>query len=277
MVDSVDSSATIGTPREARPLSQFMVDHERAIIRIGALVGFLAFWEASARLELVNPIFISSPSMVTIAAVQLFQSAEFWSDLRISGIEFIIGYVMAIIVGVPLGLATGWFTRLNYAFSPFLHTLNVVPRITWLPLIIIWVGIGIWSKVTVAFLGAVIPIIIATYSGVQVNESRFMRVARSFSASQWKIFSSIVLPGTVPFMFTGMKYASGRALLGVIVGEMYAATAGIGYFINATGNAFQTDKMLVGVLVMIFVGLTIVELLNAVERRFDVWRPKVGQ
>lgn len=104
-----------------------------------------------------------------------------------------------------------------------------------------------------------------------------MKVARSFGASEWMIFTSIVFPGTVPFIFTGLKYAAGRALLGVIVAELYAATAGIGYFINSAGNAFQTDKVLVGVLIVTSVGLAVVEILNRLEARFEAWRPIVGE
>jgi ABC-type nitrate/sulfonate/bicarbonate transport system permease component len=145
-----------------------------------------------------------------------------------------------------------------------------------LPLIIIWFGIGIWSKVVVVFLGAVIPIIINTQSGVKTNEARFLTVARSFGASELKVFVSIILPGTVPFIFTGLKYGAGRALLGVVVGELYAATAGLGHMIADAGNTFQTDVVFFGVLLFTASGLATVALLNQFERRFENWRPKVG-
>jgi NitT/TauT family transport system permease protein len=111
---------------------------------------------------------------------------------------------------------------------------------------------------------------------VRTNEERFLRVARSFGASQLRIFWTIVLPGTVPFIFTGLKYAAGRALLGVVVGELYAATAGIGFLIAVSGNTFQTDKVFAGILIVTFTGLVTVEVLNRLERRFEAWRPKVG-
>jgi NitT/TauT family transport system permease protein len=249
---------------------------ERAIIGAASVLAFLLFWEAAFRFEWVNPIFISSPINIAAAAQDVFASTQFRADLMTSATEFVVGYLMAIAVGIPFGLAVGWSRRLYFAFSPFIHTLNTIPRITLLPIIIIWFGIGIWSKIIVVFLGAVIPILINTYAGVRTSEERFMRVARSFSASPGRIFRTIVLPGTVPFIFTGLKYGSGRALLGVIVGELYAATAGIGYFIASAGNSFQTDKMLVGVLIVIVAGLIAMEGLSRIERRFDVWRPQVG-
>jgi NitT/TauT family transport system permease protein len=249
--------------------------NERLIIGTASVVAFLVIWEAAFRFAWVNPVFISAPSQVVLAAIKTFASADFHTDVSTSAQEFIIGYLMAIGIGVPLGLATGSSRRISYLVSPFIHILNVVPRITLLPIIIIWFGIGIWSKVLVVFLGALIPILISTYAGVKTSEERFMKVARSFNASSSRTFMTIVLPGTVPYIFTGMKYGTGRALLGVIVGELYAATAGIGYFIAAAGNSLQTDRMLVGVGVVVVVGLVALEVLNRVEKRFDRWRPVV--
>jgi NitT/TauT family transport system permease protein len=157
--------------------------------------------------------------------------------------------------------------------GPFVDTLNAVPRVTLLPLIVIWFGIGIWSKVMVVFLGAVIPILINTQAGVKTSEARFIRVARSFSASKLKVFSSIILPGTVPFIFTGLKYGAGRALLGVVVGELYASTAGLGHMIAEAGNTFQTDVVFFGVLIFMATGLVVVAFLDVFERRFERWRP----
>jgi NitT/TauT family transport system permease protein len=249
---------------------------ERLVIGTATLVAVLVVWELTARTGVVNPLFISSPSLVAQAGYRLFAEGEIWNDLRVSAMEFLAGYLMAAAVAIPLGLAVGWYKRLSYILSPFIDTLNAVPRVTLLPLIVIWCGIGLWSKIVVVFLGAVIPMLINTMSGVRTNEERFLRVARSFGASQFRIFATIVLPGTVPFIFTGLKYAAGRALLGVVVGELYAATAGIGFLIAVSGNAFQTDKVFAGILIVTFTGLVTVEALNRLERRFEAWRPKVG-
>jgi NitT/TauT family transport system permease protein len=226
--------------------------------------------------DLIDPMFISSPLRVWRAGATLLASGEIWGDLRVSAVEFLLGYVGAALVAVPLGLAVGWSKRLQYVFGPFIDTLNAVPRVTLLPLLIIWFGIGIWSKVVVVFLGAVIPILINTQSGVKTNEARFLKVARSFGASELKVFVSIILPGTIPFIFTGLKYGAGRALLGVVVGELYASTAGIGHLIADAGNTFQTDVVFFGVLIFTSSGLATVAVLDRLERRFENWRPKVG-
>jgi len=236
----------------------------------------LLAWEICADTGAINPLLVSSPSRVARAGVVLCADPDFWNDMRVSASEFAFGYCAAAAIGVPLGLAMGLWRRMSYILSPFVDTLNAVPRVTLLPLLIIWFGIGIWSKVAVVFLGAVIPIVISTLSGVRTSEARFVAMARSFSASRVRIFGSIVLPGSVPFIFTGLKYAAGRALLGVVVGELYAATAGVGHLIADAGNMFQTDTLFFGVLVFTATGLIVVGALGRLERHFERWRPDVG-
>jgi NitT/TauT family transport system permease protein len=250
--------------------------YERYLIGCGTLAVFLLAWELCADLGAINPLFISSPSRIWQAGAVLIVDPEFWNDVRVSASEFLFGYGAAAAVGIPLGLAMGSSRRLSYILGPFVDTLNAVPRVTLLPLLIIWFGIGIWSKVAVAFLGAVIPIVISALAGVKTNEARFLAMAKSFSASRGKIFGSVILPGTVPYIFTGLKYAAGRALLGVVVGELYAATAGVGHMIADAGNMFQADTLFFGVLVFTATGLVVVALLDRIERRFERWRPQVG-
>jgi len=250
--------------------------YERFIIGGTALVAMLLIWELSARTGLVDPLLISSPTAVARAGYTLFADGDMRNDLELSATEFLIGYGLAAAIGIPLGIATGRYRRLSYLLGPFIDTLNAVPRLTLLPLIVIWFGIGIWSKVVVVFLGAVIPIAISAHSGVKTNEARYLNVARSFGASEFKILSSIILPGTVPFIFTGLKYGSGRALLGVVAGELYAATGGVGFMIGNAGNNLRTDVLFFGVLLFTVTGLTSVAVLDWFERRFEIWRPKLG-
>jgi NitT/TauT family transport system permease protein len=245
---------------------------EKAIVGGGSLALFLGVWEYACG-RWVDPMFLSSPTRVLAAGMDLARSGELWPDLAVSATEFVWGYLGAVAVGVPLGLVIGWSRRAQYMVQPFIDVMNAVPRITFLPILILWFGIGIWSKLAVVFLGAVIPITIAAYSGVKTNEARFLRVARSFGASPVKIFTSIILPGTVPFIFTGLRYGAGRALLGVVVGELYASTAGVGHMIADAGNTLQTDVVFVGVLIFTVTGLVINGVLDRIERRFDRWRP----
>lgn len=249
---------------------------EQPVVGAVSVLLFFSAWEGAVRAGLVSAQFVSSPVLVVRAAARLFAEGDMWPHLRVSGLEFVAGYGAAILVAIPVGLAVGWYRRLSYCVAPFIDALNAVPRVALLPLLVIWFGIGIWSKIVVVFLGAVVPLTINTLSGVRVTEGRFLKVARSFGASELRVFRTIVLPGTLPFIFTGLKYAAGRALLGVVVGELYAATAGIGYLIMMAGNSIQTDIVFVGILTMTAAGVITVAALNRLERRFDAWRPRMG-
>jgi NitT/TauT family transport system permease protein len=247
---------------------------ERVLVGGLTLALFLGGWEYSVASGAIDPMFISSPSRILAAAADLVRSGELWPDAAVSASEFVWGYLGAICVAIPLGLVIGWYRRAQYLVQPFIDVLNAVPRITFLPILVLWFGIGLWSKIAVVFLGAVVPVTIATYSGVRTNEARFLRVARSFGASPFKLFTSIILPGTVPFIFTGLKYGAGRSLLGVVVGELYASTAGIGHMIADAGNTLQTDVVFVGVLIFTITGLAINAVLDRIERHFNRWRPQ---
>ena len=112
--------------------------------------------------------------------------------------------------------------------------------------------------------------------GVKTTPLNLINAARSFGASEWQVFKSVVFPSTLPFLLTGLRIAVGRALVGVLVGELYAATAGIGFMITVAGATFQTDKVFVGVFIFAFSGIILTEILDRIERRFDKWRPNVG-
>jgi ABC-type nitrate/sulfonate/bicarbonate transport system permease component len=262
---------------EASNLYKFYLNHEKLILGTLSVSLFLLAWELVGNVfQMINPMFMSAPSLIWNAAVQLFGSGEIWNDLRVSGIEFGWGYLLSIVVGVPFGIAIGWYKRFSYICDPFVNAMNATPRVALLPLIIIWLGIGILSKIGIIFLGAVFPLVINTRDGVKTTPVSLLSAARSFGASEWQIFRSVVVPSTVPFILTGLRLAIGRALIGVMVGELYAATAGIGFMITVAGATFQTDKVFVGVLIFALSGMIATDVIDRIERRFDKWRPKVG-
>ncbi len=270
---------------DSSKLYKFYLNQESKIWGAGAIAIFLLIWEfMGGALSVynpipvlrINPMFMSAPSLIFKTAVTLFSTGEIYHDLKISSIEFFWGYVLAVVVAVPFGILTGWYKRLSYVFDPFVNAMNATPRVALLPLVIIWLGIGILSKVGIIFLGAVFPMLINARDGVKTTPLNLINAARSFGASEWQVFKSVVFPSTLPFLLTGLRIAIGRALVGVLVGELYAATAGIGFMITVAGATFQTDKVFVGVLIFALSGIALTEILDRVEHRFDKWRPKVG-
>src|SRR3989337_1728159 len=140
---------------EASKLYKFYLNQEKKILGGVAVVIFLTIWELVGNtFQLINPMFMSAPSLVWQAAVGLFASGEIYNDLYISGIEFAWGYFLSVIFAVPFGIACGWYKRVAYIFDPFINAMNATPRVALLPLVIIWLGIGVLSKVGIIFLGA---------------------------------------------------------------------------------------------------------------------------
>src|SRR5262250_1270563 len=262
---------------EASRFYKFYLNHEKAILGGLAVGVFLIIWELVGNVfQWINPMFMSSPSLIFKAAVQLFVSGEIYHDLYVSGVEFVGGYLLSVAVAIPFGIMVGWYKRMSYIFDPFINAMNATPRVALLPLVIIWLGIGILSKVGIIFLGAVFPMLINARDGVKTTPLSLINAARSFGASEWQVFKTVVFPSTLPFVLTGLRIAVGRALVGVLVGELYAATAGIGFMITVAGATFQTDKVFVGVLIFALGGMIGMELLTKLERRFDKWRPQIG-
>jgi NitT/TauT family transport system permease protein len=270
---------------EASWFYKFYLNNEKKILGAISVAFALILWEfmggpVSAYNPIpalrVNPMFMSAPSLIWKAAVDMFSTGEIYNDLRVSGIEFIGGYLLSVAVAIPLGVLIGWNKKASAVFDPFVNAMNATPRVALLPLVIIWLGIGIMSKVGIIFLGAVVPILVNARDGVKTTPSSLLNAARSFGATEWTVFKSVVMPSTLPFILSGLRIALGRALVGVMVGELYAATAGIGFMITVAGATFQTDKVFVGVLIFAVSGMVGMEALSRVERHFDKWRPRVG-
>ena len=262
---------------EASKLYKFYLSQEKKILGAAGVTIFLIIWELVGNVfQLINPMFMSAPSLIAKAAINLFASGEIYNDLYISGTELLGGYLLSAVVAIPFGIMVGWYKKMSYIFDPFINAMNATPRVALLPLVIIWLGIGILSKVGIIFLGAVFPILINSRDGVKTTPLNLLNAARSFGASEWMIFKAVVLPSTIPFILSGLRQGLGRAIVGVMVGELYAATAGIGFMITVAGATFQTDKVFVGVLVFALTGMIGTEILAKIEKRFDKWRPKVG-
>jgi ABC-type nitrate/sulfonate/bicarbonate transport system permease component len=251
----------------------FWKRHERALLGTISMLVFLSFWEASVAFGWINPLFTSSPSRIVRTAIEMFADGSILVDMQVSGYEFVVGYGAAIVIGVPLGILMGWYSRLNAVLEPFVSALYATPRIALLPLVMIWFGIGIMSKIAIVFLGAIFPILVNTITGVRTIDADFVKVARSFGASDRQLFLTVALPSSVPMLLTGLRLGLGHALVGIVVGEMYGATHGLGFLIAVSGARFQTDKVMVGIILIATAGILLAELLRQIERRFERWRP----
>lgn len=232
---------------------------------------FLALWELAPALGWVDPFFTSSPSRIVLEAQSMFADG-FLYDIQVSLMEFFWGMLIAMAAGIFLGLLIGWYRVLYAIFEPFVTLMNATPRVALIPILILWMGIGMQSKVAAVVLGAFFPLVIAVMKSVRTLDATLLRCARSFGANDAQVFRTLILPNAVPFIVAGMHIAIGRGLVGVVIGEMLASQAGVGHVMAIASSTFQTDKLFVGLIVLAGFGYILTKLVEWAESYFDAWR-----
>ena len=258
---------------DASPLRRWYLRHERLVLGLLGFIVVLAIWEAVTQLGWLKYIFVSSPSRITQSAILAFRQGAVWGDIGVSLLEFSLGFVLAAVIGITVGLIGGWSKRASYIIDPWLSAIYATPDVALIPLIVLWLGIGLPSKIFVVFLTAVFSIAVNTLYGVHSVDPRLLDVARSYSAGHATVFRTVIIPSTIPYMLTGLRLASGRALVGVVLAELIASNQGIGHLISVAGVTLNTARVMFGVILLGLFGIFLGEVLRRVEKRFDVWRP----
>jgi len=257
-----------------KPKRSFYERHEATIIGSLSVLVVLAAWQWAWSAGKISPLFFTGPSQILKRAVEDWSDGRLKQDVAYSGLNFLIGVGAAIASGVVTGVIIGWYRRLAMVFEPFLTTLYSTPRVAMIPLVLIWFGIGMWSKVFIVFINAFFPVLINTIGGVKAADRDLLRAARAYCASDWQIFTTVVIPGAVPFILTGVRQAVALGLIGVVVGEMFGGSEGIGYMVNYGGQTFQTDTVFLGVTIIACAGIVLTWLAERLERHFSRWRPE---
>jgi NitT/TauT family transport system permease protein len=191
--------------------------------------------------------------------------------MGISAIEFVLGYVVASVLGIALGLAMASSATVKHALQPWVSGLYATPTIALAPLFILWFGIGIWSKVIVVISLVLFPVIINTEAGLRTTSERLIEMLRSFGANRRQIFLKISLPSAVPFILAGLKLGIGRGLIGVVVGELFGARAGLGRLISQSADAFNMPELFAGVVILAFAGIVMTAGFGWLEGRLVPW------
>jgi ABC-type nitrate/sulfonate/bicarbonate transport system permease component len=264
----------VRTRASSRPRRSFYERHEALILGGGAVVLVLAIWQALWSAGRISPLFLSGPSAIAKQFWETLRHGTLLADMGYSGLNFLIGFVLALASGVVVGVIIGWYRKARLVFDPFLNALYATPRIAMVPMIIIWFGVGMWSKVFIVFLSAFFPILVNTVGGIRAIDPDLLRAARAFCASDWQIFKTVAIPGSVPFILTGVRQGVALGLIGVVVGEMFGGSQGVGFMVAYGGQTFATDTLFVGVLIIAFAGILLTSLAEKLERRFSRWRPE---
>jgi NitT/TauT family transport system permease protein len=249
-------------------LAAFRRNHLAGLVSIAT---GLLLWEVLSRLVVNNQLFLAAPSQIVGAIVSLGETGELWHHIGVSGLEFIIGYAIASVLGIALGLAMASSVLAKQVTQPWISGLYATPTIALAPLFILWCGIGIWSKVLVVIFLVLFPVTINTEAGLRITSPRLIEMLRSFGATPRQIFMKVSLPSAMPFILAGLKLGIGRGLIAVVVAELFGSRAGLGRLISQSADAFNMPELFAGVVVLAAAGIAMTAGFGWLDTRIVPW------
>ena len=265
------------SPLEARsaeasaPRQFFGALRRRYLAATLSVVGGLLLWELISRVLVANALFLAAPSQIVAAIYNLAVTGQLWRHIGVSGAEFALGYVIASVLGIALGLVMASSATAKQALQPWISGLYATPTIALAPLFILWLGIGIWSKVIVVISLVLFPVTINTEAGLRTTSERLIEMLRSFGATQRQIFLKVSLPSAVPFILAGLKLGIGRGLIGVVVAELFGSRAGLGRLISQSADAFNMPELFAGVVILAIAGIVMTAGFGWLEGKLVPW------
>lgn len=238
-----------------------------------SLLIVLGGWEIIGRS--INPLLFAPPSEVLRQFGVLIESGELWAAAQITMQALFVGYFLAVIVGIPFGILMGVWPRFGDILQPYLYAIFSTPRVVVVPLIVVWFGIGFEARLFLVFFWAAIAISVNTAQGVRHARPDLVEVARSFKVSRLQLARHVLIPGAIPFVVAGLRIGAERAIVGVIIGEMFLQIVGLGGIITEGSSDLIPAKMLCAVVVIASMGTLIVTTLDMLEKRFQSWKGAV--
>jgi ABC-type nitrate/sulfonate/bicarbonate transport system permease component len=261
-----ERSVTQRRPRIGPRLSHVNIHVWRAAI---VVVAIAAWWLLAI---VAGKNFVPTPPQTLVALGQLLADGSLAkATLETVGV-FIAGYLLAAIVAIPCGLIMGGVRTIGAAFEPFVDALSAMQRVSFIPLIIVFLGLGPQAKIVVVFIGAAMPILINTYAGVLNCDGELVEMARSAGASELQVFRKIMLPGSLPYITAGLRVGASLALINTVVAELYTAVTGLGGMLSVFGNSFRMAPYFVVVFVLGAIGVAVMQSLKLLERNMARWR-----
>ena len=254
-------------PSLAKPFR--LTDYLR-LVRAASVVLFVILWEYFGRQ--VNPLFLSYPSAIVKACVQLLIAGEFQRQAIRSLEVYAVGLGAALVLGILLGLLMGRYRLVEYLLDPYVYALDATPRVALIPLLLLWFGLGAPAKIAVVFLSGIFPVLMNTFSGVRTVSGGLVDIGRAYGAGEGKIFTKIIIPAALPFIMAGVRLGVGRALIGIITAEMFTAVTGMGALLIRYSSAFATDKFFVPVIFLALLGVILSGAVEALQRRLAPWK-----
>jgi NitT/TauT family transport system permease protein len=235
-----------------------------------SLAAGIALWEIAGRNT--SQAFMVPFSETLVRLWQLIVADDFLGQLFDSAVLFLTGFVLALIVGMPLGLLLARVRVLRVGIEPYIMTLYATPMVALIPFILSMMGFGFAPKVLVVFLFAVFPVLYNTVEGARSIRPEMIEVARSFRSGEWALWREVMLPYTLPYTMTGVRQSIGRALVGMVAAEFFLSSTGLGQLIMAASQNFDTGGVFASILVIGLIGVGLMRLGLKIERHFARWR-----
>jgi ABC-type nitrate/sulfonate/bicarbonate transport system permease component len=228
-------------------------------------------WELAGRFKVVDSFFLPSPTVILKSMEGLALSGELFRHMGISLYRALGGYFLAAVLGLGFGVLVCWSKRAEEALDPVFELLRPIPTLALVPLIILWLGISNGSKIVIVFKACFFPILLNTIAGIRGVNTKLIQAARSLGASEFQIWSKVILPASLPVIFTGMRISTAISMMAIVGVEMLAADSGLGFMIIDAQRVFATDKMFVGIIMLSLMGFTMDSLARMLQKRFVGW------
>ncbi len=241
-----------------------------------SLALLLLIWWSITALGLISPLFLPAPQQVLsklllIASPQGFMDATLWQHLAASLTRMLVALFAAAAIGIPVGIAMGLSPAVRGLLDPLIELYRPVPPLAYLPLMVIWFGIGETSKILLIYLAIYAPVTLSTLAGVRNTQQVRIRAAQSLGASRWQLLRWVILPGALPEILTGLRIGLGVGWSTLVAAELIAATRGLGFMVQSAGEFLATDVVLAGIAVIALIAFTLELGLRALQRRLTPW------
>jgi NitT/TauT family transport system permease protein len=267
---AVPSTSVVNAEKKRR--ARLRRNASRTAYTWGSVFAGLALWQFVGTYIVKSNLFLATPLASIEAMGHLWQTGELPTAIVVSGEEYALGFILGAVVGVAIGLLIASWDKASLILSPWISGFYASPIIALAPLLILWFGIGIWSKIAVVFSLVVFPIIINTEAGLLTTDPQLIEAAKSFGANRWQIFAKVSLPGAAPMILAGLRLGVGRGLIGVVVGELAGSRAGLGFLINTASEVFNMPQLFASLMILAAAGILLTAGFQRLERILVPWK-----
>lgn len=273
LVEFIAQSTTSNLQHKKSFFVKLLLSSKVLFMQVGAILLLIAIWQIAVDFHWVNGFMMGSPLLIWKSAIQLWKSGLLVKDVSVTALETGEGFIIGSLLGTLLGYLLWYSSLLAKVLQPFVVAFNGIPKIALAPLIIIWFGTGISSKVVLAFAATVVVSLLAAYQGAVELDPDYERLMIGFGATKFQVFLHLVTPGTMPWVMNALRINVGMALVGAVIGEFISSQSGIGHAVFVAGNLFELNMVWVGVIILSLMALVMYSMVSALEKFTIKGRP----